>query len=244
MAQQCEVLLIEDTSTPSAWFLGHRLCSMGFRTAQARNSDELTRLMDRPDLPFRAAMVSTSVPSERLSQFVAPLRQHLVAGEVTGLAVGRAPAPEIRNRLREMGFTLALWHPCDDHTLRFQVNQAVARARGEKAARAELRAPLAWQVSVHAGGRHKKAQVYNLSKRGAFLETARPSMVGAEINVELPLPNGRTPLPASVVHTNVPGNLLSPCVPIGMGIRFTDPSPTVTDDLARIVEERSLNLLV
>jgi hypothetical protein len=189
-------------------------------------------------------MVSTCVPSERLAEFVAPLRRHLAAGQVTGLAVGRAPAPEMRKRLREAGFTLALWHPCDDHTLRFQVNRAVARTRVEKAARAGLRAPLAWRVSVHAGGRRKKAQVYNLSERGAFLETTCPSMAGAEIDVELQLPNRCTPLPASVLHTNVPGNSLSPCAPIGMGIRFTDPSPTVTHDLSRIVENRTLDLLV
>jgi len=99
-------------------------------------------------------------------------------------------------------------------------------------------------VTVHAAGRRKEAQLYNLSERGAFLETARPSTVGAEIDVELQLPNGPRSLPANVLHTNVPGNLLRPHVPIGMGIRFKDPSPSISSDLARIVAQRNLNLLL
>jgi hypothetical protein len=69
-------------------------------------------------------------------------------------------------------------------------------------------------------------------------------MVGARIEVELALPSGPRSLPAEVRHTNVPGNLLRPQVPIGMGIRFADPSATLGSDLARIVAQRSLALLV
>jgi len=189
-------------------------------------------------------LLSTRLPAASLSDFAAPLRRHLAIGEVTGLAVGSAPAPEIRQRLRELGFTLALWRPFDDHTLRFQVNRAFLRARREGPARSELRAPLACRVNIHTAGRRKEAQLYNLSERGAFLETPRPSMVGTEIDVELQLPTGPRSLPASVQHTNVPGNLLRSQVPLGMGIRFRDPSPTVSDDLARIVAQRSLDLLL
>jgi len=183
VAQQREVLLIEEGSAPSAALLRRRLRRLGFRTTQAHHTDELNRSLDRPGLPFRAVLLSTGMPSARLATFAASLRQRLAVGGLTGLAVGRAPAPEIRQRLREAGFTLALWLPFDDHTLRFQVNRAFLRARCKGPARGELRAPLAWRVTVHAAGRRKEAQLYNLSERGAFLETARPSTVGAEIDV-------------------------------------------------------------
>ncbi len=244
MAQQREVLLIEEGSAPSAALLRRRLRRLGFRTTQAHHTDEVNRSLNRPGLPFRAVLLSTGMPSARLATFAASLRQRLAVGGLTGLAVGRAPVPELRQRLREAGFTLALWLPFDDHTLRFQVNRAFLRARCKGPARGELRAPLAWRVTVHAAGRRKEAQLYNLSERGAFLETARPSMVGAEIDVELQLPNGPRSLPANVLHTNVPGNLLRPHVPIGMGIRFKDPSPTISGDLARIVAQRNLDLLL
>ena len=244
MVQQREVLLIEEGAAPSASPLRGRLRELGFRTAQARRTSELTRSLDRPDLPFRAVLLSTRMPSARLASFAASLRHRLADGELTGLAVGEAPEPEVRQGLREAGFTLALWRPFDDHTLRFQVNRAFLRARPKGPARGELRAPLPWRVSIHAAGRRKGAQLYNLSERGAFLETARPLMVGAEIDVELQLPNGLRSLPANVLHTNVPGNLLRSHVPVGMGIRFTDPSPTLSGDLAQIVAQRSLDLLV
>jgi hypothetical protein len=99
-------------------------------------------------------------------------------------------------------------------------------------------------VTIRAGGRRKEARLYNLSQRGAFLETARPSMVGAEIEVGFQLPDGPSSLPASVLHTNVTGNLRRPHLPIGMGIRFTDPSPSISDDLGRIVVQRSRDLVV
>jgi hypothetical protein len=244
VARHGEVLLIAEGAPPSASLLLRRLRGLGFRASQVHHTDELRRSLDRPDLRFRAVLLSTRIPSARLTAFAASLRRHLASGGLTGLAVGSAPAPGIRQLLREVGFTLALWLPFDDHTLRFQVNRAFLRTRRQGPARGELRAPLPCRVTVHAAGRRKEAQLYNLSQCGAFLQTPRPSTVGAEIEVELQLPAGPRSLPASVRHTNVPGNLLRPQVPIGMGIRFEEPSAAISDDLARIVAERSLDLLV
>ena len=104
------------------------------------------------------------------------------------------------------------------------MNRAFLRARGEGPTRGELRAPLAWRASIHVAGRRKEAKVYNLSERGAFLETPRPSIVGAKVDVELQLPRGPRSLPGKVLHTNVTGNLLRPHAPIGMGIRLYGPA--------------------
>jgi hypothetical protein len=163
---------------------------------------------------------------------------------VIGLAVGEAPASEVREELREAGFHLALWSPFDDRTLRFQLNRALLRSQADGSARGEVRAPLPWRVTIHAAGRRKEAQIYNLSQRGAFLETARPSMVGGELDLELQLPNGARLLPANVLHTNVTGNLRRAQLPVGMGIRFTDLSPTISHELAQIIAQRSRDLFV
>jgi hypothetical protein len=244
VARQREVLLIAEDGADSASLLLQRLRGLGFRTTWARHRDELERSLARPDPPLRAVLLGTGVPSASLSGLAVPLRHYLASGEATGLAVGGAATPGIRRRLRELGFTLALWRPFDDHTLRFQVNRAFLRARGRGPARSELRAPLACQVEVLTAGRYQAARLYNLSEGGAFLETPRPSRVGAEIGVELQLPTGPRSLPASVQHINAPGNLLRPQVPVGMGIRFRNPSPAVSGDLARIVAQRSLDLLI
>jgi hypothetical protein len=244
LTRQSEVLLIEDASAPSASPLSRRLRKLGFRVRQIAEPGELGSLMDRADLPSRALLLDTSLPSARLSAFLAPLRRLLAAGEMSGLAVGAAPAPELRERLREAGVNLALWHPFDDRTLRFQVNRAFLRTRSDGPARAELRAPLPWRVTIHAGGRRKEAHLYNLSQGGAFLETARPSVVGAQLEVELQLSDGSASLAADVLHTNVTGNLLRPQLPIGMGVRFRDPNPAISHDLAEIVVQRNRDLLV
>ena len=244
MERPCEVLLIEDAGSALASPLRRRLRSLGFGTRRARDTDELTQLLDRPESPFQAVLLSTGLPSARLSAFLGLLRRPLAAGELTGLAVGETPGPEVRERLRETGFALALWLPFDERTLRFQANRALLRTRTDGAARAELRAPLPWRVTIRAGGRRKQARIYNLFQGGAFLETPRPSMVGAEIEVGFRLPGGSSALSASVLHTNVTGNLLRPHLPIGMGIRFRDPSPCISDDLGRIVMQRNRDLVV
>ena len=243
MGRQDEILLIEDPGAAGAPSLAPRLHGLGFRTVPIQEIDELSGMMERPNSSFRAALLSTGLPWESLSAFASFLGPHLASGEMTGLAVGDMPVPAIRDRLRDEGFTLALWHPFDDRTLRFQVNRAFLRARGDGPARSELRAPLALRASIHVAGRRKEAQVYNLSERGAFLETPRPSIVGTRIEVELQLPKGPRSLPGKVLYTNVTGNLLRPNTPIGMGVRFEDPSPALCEDLAQIVEQRNLELL-
>jgi hypothetical protein len=244
VAEQCEILMIEDPGATAASQLGHRLRGLGFRDTLVQHPRELAELMEQTPLPFRAALLTTRLPRERLAALLAPLRAPIAAGQLTGLAVGDTPGRETRELLREAGFALALWHPFDDRTLRFQVNRAFIRSREGGPARGELRAPLSWCVSVHSGGRRKRTDLYSLSERGAFLETQRPSMAGTKIEVKLPLLNGGASLAAQVVHTNVPGNLRRPHLPIGMGIRFEDPSPAVREELTRLIVERSRDLLV
>ena len=224
------------------WLLGCTAWASG--TTQVHHTDELTGLIDRPDASFRAALLSTGLPWESLWGFATSLGPHLAPGELTGLAVGEVPVPAIRERLREAGFTLALWHPFKRSHPALPGESGVSPRPRRGTGPAVSCAPR-WRCerASTSPGRRKEAQVYNLSKRGAFLETPRPSIVGTKIDVELQLPRGPRSLPGKVLHTNVTGNLLRPHAPIGMGIRFEDLSPALCDDLAQIVAQRNLELL-
>ena len=53
--------------------------------------------------------------------------------------------------------------------------------------------------------REKTARVYTISGSGAFLATRAPSLQGAELTLELPLPAGASQVSGRVIYTNVPG---------------------------------------
>jgi hypothetical protein len=85
---------------------------------------------------------------------------------------------------------------------------------------------------VSAAGQ-KVALVYNLSERGAFLETLRPTATRGHVNIELPLPSGTVTLKAQVATTNVPGNIQKPNLPMGMGVEFEG----ISEETRRILAE-------
>jgi len=242
MARRGDVLLIDDVSDAN---LVQRLRTLpGLRVVRAATPDAVARLARLPEYAFRVALVSAEFPLPALEAAVEPLRQRLDEGDLVGLVFGERPAPEASESFEQLGFTLTLWQPFDDHTLRFQLNRAFLRGRRMGAARTELRVPMDCRARVSGGHRSKEAFVYSLSRRGAFLATPRPSATGARVEVNLMLPDRQLTLPARVMHTNVPGNLQRACAPIGMGVRFLDPSPHVQLELDRIVESRHRALIV
>jgi hypothetical protein len=242
LARRGDVLLIDDVSDAD---LVRRLRTLpGLRVVRAATPDAVARLSRLPEYAFRVALVSAEFPLPALEAAVQPLRQRLDEGDLVGLVFGERPGPEASEAFDQLGFTLTLWRPFDDHTLRFQLNRAFLRGRRMGAARTELRVPMECRARVSGGHRSKDAFVYSLSRRGAFLATPRPSATGARVEVNLMLPDRQLTLPARVVHTNVPGNLQRACAPIGMGVRFLDPSPHVQLELDRIVEGRHRALIV
>lgn len=97
-------------------------------------------------------------------------------------------------------------------------------------------------AQVFQAGRQKPARVYTLSSGGVYLETPRPTMRGARVEVELTIGAGPVRAAGVVVYTNVPGNLHRSNLPVGMGIRFSDvPEPSCAA-LRRLVAEASLSL--
>jgi hypothetical protein len=221
-----------------------RLIGLGYRAEVVVSAGQLHALLAADEAAPRALLLAADLPEAPLASALAAAGPALREGRVTGIAMGPWPAEPLRERLREAGFVLALPRGFEDETLRFQINRAFLAARPPGAARRELRAPFAWRATVRADERRKEAFVYSLSRGGAYLATARPSLPGARIALELPLGGQLCALPAVVVHTHVPGNLASPRAPHGMGVRFEALRAAWDGELAALVAERSRALVL
>ena len=137
----------------------------------------------------------------------------------------------------------ALWSPVEDHALRFQLNAALSIAH-EECLRNEARVPIDARAMVLAGGRRKQASVYSLSAGGAFLETPRPSMPGAQVEVAIFVAGAELTVTARVLYTNVPGNLSRICLPLGMAVRFVDLRRSTGEAIRELVNSKAVALTV
>jgi len=161
------------------------------------------------------------------------------------VAVGEKPGPEAEQRLREKGVRLCLWSPFHDSELRFVLNRTLFDAtrtfyeRDQNKVRHEMRAPTSLGARIVVGGREKPALIYNLSVGGCYLETLRPTLVGASLEVLLPLPLGEFRVAGRVVLTNVPGNLERANLPRGMAVEFQRLVPDARAAIQQFVLERA-----
>jgi len=241
MARAPSILVLDGAAARLAP-VAERLRSLGFSCARAKTPEEALRLVEDPRHDFGAAVLPPDLPVADLAGALGQLRSRGARG-IVFVAIGPRPEPETMTRLRGAGVELAVWHPLDDATLRFQMNRALTAFQGESLRR-EQRAPTDWRVRFSTGGRTKEAQLYSLSARGAFLETSRPSMRGASVAVELPLPSESIAVGGRVLYTNVPGNLSRPTLPMGMAVEFTALSGEAEESIRRSVAERALSLVV
>ncbi|MDX1649068.1 MAG: PilZ domain-containing protein, partial [Myxococcota bacterium] len=156
------------------------------------------------------------------------------------VAVGPRPDARGVDRLRKAGLRFACFEPWTDSELRFILNRAIYDpSRARISVRDGLRVPTNLMGRVFGGTGEKPVLVYNVSLGGAYLETHRPSSVGARIEVELPLEPEPLRLQARVVSTNVPGNMRRPNLPLGMGVRFETPDAEATERLTEYVSRRA-----
>lgn len=226
---------------PSERSLSRRLRQLGVVSRRLRNAAAVRDAL--ADLRPAGIVVSTRLGAE-LDGCLVALGALLDDQQTTILAGGPHPSEGMRDRLRDAGISLACFEPIDDASLRFQVNRAFLGHRHQGKARCELRAPLGWSIRIRQGARIKEGEVYDLSNGGAFIETTRPSLPGARIELELPLADGGLAVPGEVIHTNVPGNLRKPRAPIGMGVRFDPVLPDAATHISRAVHTRCAELLV
>jgi hypothetical protein len=232
------VALIYDTEGAALGRLHDRLQRLHFRVAYARELTDFGELLDAENDRLRAVLVPTKLPSNELSSlFERAAGEHPVRPP-SWVVVGSRPGEPERALLRDLGVRLALWEPCDDTTLRFVVNEALCLHREIELRRSQrVCTPLV--ARVHSNDRRLSAPIYNLSVHGAFLEARHLRPLGAQLEVEIPLPGQRLCLNASVVRTNAPGNLKRRSLPLGMGIRFDGIDPALESALSEYVEARA-----
>ena len=231
-------VLLVDAGSDSMEDLCSRLRGMGYRALRAKSVEEGLTALGDARFAIGAVLVPPDLPTLDLERALHAFRAGRPDAALPLVIAGRRPDADPRDRMRRAGLEWALWRPIDDHTLRFQVNRALAGAAAAHGRRAE-RVPTNWPVAVRIGSREKPAKLYSLSAFGAFLVTPRPSMPRSLVHVAVPLPAGDLRVASHVVMTNVPGNLEKRNLPIGMGVRFTGHTEEIEAALRAFAEERS-----
>lgn len=201
--------------------LTERIRGLGYRARRIKTADEALDLAQERDVRASAIVIEPELPTLDLARAVATLRGRLADGRPDAvIAAGPRPDEDVLERLRRAHVTLALWDQVGDHILRFQLNRASTEEH-LLSLRQDRRIPTEWRTLLHVAGRRKPTFVYSLSGGGAYLATPRPSQRGAELAIDLPLPEGVISVAGRVLYTNVPGNLQQSSLPHGMGIEFT-----------------------
>jgi hypothetical protein len=236
-------LLVLGANAPEMELLRARLGRMGYRAVPAKTPDQARSFLRVAGGRVGAVVVPSDLPVMNLRSALLSLRTLASGDDLVFLAGGRDPGPEGRRRLRDAGVELAVFDPCDTHTLRFQVNRALAADKRARGRRRTVRAPADWPVVIHTGaGRVKEGRVYSISATGAFVTVQQPCMTRARITLDLAVPGGRVSAVGRVVMTNVPGNVMRRSLPFGMGVQFEQLSEAVSVSLLVYAQERYRSL--
>lgn len=236
-----DTLLVLDCGLSSFARLVVRARGVGLHAQPAKTPDDARELLRARRHAIGAAVIPPDLPAADLGAALDELRE-LAAWQLGILVAGPRPDASRCDRLRRAGVDLALFEPYDDHTLRFQLNRALAEGRDLRRPRGALRAPADWDVVVRTGQREKPARVYTVSSAGGYVATPRPSQRGALVFLTLPLPEGAVRVTGRVVMTNVPGNLQHENLPLGMGVQWTGTAPEVASAIQSFAERREAAL--
>jgi hypothetical protein len=219
--------------------LATRARRVGFRVLRAKTPEDAREALRDGRHAVGALVIPPDLTAADLALALRSFRELAAGHDLAVLVGGTRPSADEFERLRDSGAELSLFEPLDDHTLRFQLNRAVAGQPSGSAERRAVRAPTDWPVRVRIGGREKPARVYCVSATGVYLATARPSFRGSLLYVTLPLPGGAVDVAGRVVMTNVPGNLVRENLPLGMAVQFTGLPLDVADSLRVFAEHRA-----
>lgn len=233
-------LLVLGANAPEMELLRNRLGRMGYRAVPAKTPDQTRALLRVAGARVGAVIVPSDLPVMNLRSALLSLRTMVSSDELVFLAGGRDPGPEGRRHLRDAGVTLAVFDPCDAHTLRFQVNRALSGNERSRGQRRTVRAPTDLPVVIRTGaGRVKEGRVYSLSASGAFITVQQPCMTRAKVRLDMTVPGGaRVAATGHVVMTNVPGNVMRRSLPFGMGVQFDQLSEAVSVSFLVYAQER------
>jgi hypothetical protein len=225
--------------------LGTRVRQLGYEAIVEDDPRSAATRAAKHSEPVRAALIPASFALPHRSGELDQLLRAAGAGGIRFIASGERPGREAEGRLREKGVRLCLWSPFQDRELRFVLNRALFDptqnffTRDQNRVRHELRAPTSLGARILLGGREKPALIYNLSVGGCYLETLRPTLVGATLELTLPLPKAELRVSGRVVLTNVPGNLERSNLPRGMAVEFLRLAPDARETIQQYVLERA-----
>jgi hypothetical protein len=193
---------------------------LDYRVVRAKTTDEAVQILMEPRFGIGCGVVPPDMPVPHVGRALDAFRQAARSRDLPFVVAGSPRSEEACRALYNAGVRLPLWEPIDAHTLRFQLNRALAGGQGFRRRRGARRVPSNARALVHSRGRTKEARLYTLSAQGVFLATAMPSLRGTEVQVELPFLSSVGRLGGRVVLTNVAGNLMKKNLPAGMAIHF------------------------
>jgi CheY-like chemotaxis protein len=231
-----KLLLLIDAGGESMHVLASRVRRLGYLVVRAKTTEEAKQLLCDPRYAVSAAVIPPDLPVANLRTALEALRRLPAVEHLAFLVSGRRPSSGRRRELKDAGAEFALWEPVDAHTLRFQINQAMAGHVPRASRRRALRAPASWPVDLRVGRRHKEARVYTISAKGAFLATPAPALPRTIVVAKMALPMATVRATGRVVFTNVPGNLMKRSLPVGMAVRF-EGTPPETEALLQMYAE-------
>lgn len=241
MARQRDLLLVDAGAQPMG-VLAARLRRMDFRVFVVKTAEDAHYALVDPRRDVGALVIPPDLPVADLRGALLALRRLATRDDLPVLAAGSRPTVEARRLLRAAGVSAALWEPTDAHSLRFQVNRALAGPVSARHQRQMPRVPVAWEVWVVRGRRSLLARLYSLSSGGAFVATDRPALRGSQLRLVLELPSCRARLAGRVIMTNVPGNLARRALPHGMAVRFAPHEAETQARLHLAIEQRAREL--
>jgi hypothetical protein len=236
-------LLLLGANAPEMELLRTRLVRIGYRVVPGKTPEQAHALLRVGGTRIGAVIVPSDLPVVSLRPALDFMRKISPSRSLTFVGAGRDPGPDGRERMRQAGIQVALFEPMDLHTLRFQVNRALAGGLPVHRARQTLRAPVDWPVIARSGARQKEGRVYSISASGAFLAIAQPWMVKARVEIRLATPEtGSIEAAGRVVMTNVPGNVMKRNLPFGMAVHFDHLSEHASVALLMCAEKRARSL--
>ena len=232
-------ILLLGANAPDMELLRTRLIRIGHRVIPAKTPEQAHTFLRVAGTRIGAVIVPSEMPVMNLRAALDFMRR-LSPAPLTFLGAGREPGAEGRQRLRSAGIQIPIFDPLDLHTLRFQLNRALASGRPLHRHRSTLRAPADWPVVVKSGVRQKEGRIYSISASGAYLSIAQPWMVKARVELRLAMPGAESVTASGrVVMTNVPGNVMKRNLPFGMGVHFDHVTEQSSVALLIYAEERS-----
>jgi len=215
-----------------------RLLLNHFRGRVAHDIDEAIQILKENEPIIHAAIVPVNLQFAQIGPELGRLRLAARSQRLRFVVAGPRPPEDRVALIRSAGIDFTLFDPSGDTELRFVLNQATHDSAGGDR-RDELRVPTSLVARVHSPAGTKLALVYSLSRTGAYLETPRPSQERARVEVELPIPANPLTLSATVMSTNVTGNLRRENLPRGMGIRFDSLDEQEKIQLKSYIDDRA-----